>query len=57
MQVDFGRSRNHGQRFALWSTLFCAAPDVEVVFPDEHNRDAARNFMDLTATTDEETEF
>ncbi|WP_374406703.1 hypothetical protein [Pelagerythrobacter sp.] len=37
--------------------LLGAAPDVEVAFPDENDRDAARNFMGLMATADRETEF
>jgi hypothetical protein len=55
MQVDFGLSRDRGQRFALWSVLYMlgAAPDLDVAFPDPADRDAARNFMDLMAEADE----
>jgi hypothetical protein len=55
MQVDFGLSRDRGQRFALWSILYLldAAPDLDVAFPDADDRDAARNFMDLMATADQ----
>lgn len=51
MQVDFGLSRDSGQRFALWSVLYLlnAAPDLEAAFPDPAEREAARNFMDLMA--------
>lgn len=58
MQVDFGLSRDRGQRFALWSILYLldAAPDLDVAFSDAGDRDAARNFMDLMATADQEPE-
>lgn len=56
MLVDFGLSRDRGQRFALWSVLYLlgAAPDLDVAFPDAADRNAARNFMDLMALADEE---
>lgn len=56
MQVDLGLSRDRGQRFALWSVLYMlgAAPDLEATFPDPGDRDAARNFMDLLASADEQ---
>ena len=56
MQVDLGLSRDHGQRFALWSVLYMlgAAPDLDVAFSDADDRDAARNFMDLMARAAEE---
>jgi hypothetical protein len=49
MQVDLGLSRDRGQRFALWSILYMlgSAPDLDAVFKDPTDRDAARNFMDL----------
>lgn len=58
MQVDFGLSRDRGQRFALWSVLYMlgAAPDLDVAFADPADRDAARNFMDLMAAADEKLE-
>ena len=47
--VDFGLEQDRGKRFALWSLLFLldAAPDLDVCFKDEADREAARNFMDL----------
>ncbi|MEC3909994.1 hypothetical protein U5A82_05745 [Sphingobium sp. CR2-8] len=50
MQVDLGLEEDRGRRFALWSLLFLlgAAPDLEVAFDNAADRDAARNFMDLT---------
>lgn len=58
MQVDLGLSRDRGQRFALWSVLYLlgAAPELEVAFAQASDRDAARNFMDLMARVDAETE-
>ncbi len=51
MRVDLGLERDPGKRFALWSLLYLldAAPDLDVVFKDEAEREAARNFMDLLA--------
>ena len=49
MQVDLGLEQDRGRRFALWALMhmFGAAPDLDVAFKDEKERDAARNFMDL----------
>jgi hypothetical protein len=49
MQVDLGLTKDRGERFALWALLYTlgAAPDLDVVFKSEADRDAARNFMDL----------
>ena len=49
--VDFGLERDRGKRFALWILLYllAAAPDLEVAFKDEADREAARNFMDQFA--------
>ena len=51
MQVDLGMARDPGQRFALWCLLHMlgGAPDLDVAFKDEVDREAARNFMDLLA--------
>jgi hypothetical protein len=51
MRVDFGMTTDRGQRFALWSLLLVLgeAPDLDVAFPDEESREAARNLMDLLA--------
>lgn len=56
MLVDFGLERDRGKRFALWSLLYLlgAAPDLEVSFKDEADREAARNFMDLMAAAERE---
>jgi hypothetical protein len=49
MKVDLGLEEDRGNRFALWALLHMlgAAPDLDVAFEDEKDRDAARNFMDL----------
>ncbi|HEY0623618.1 hypothetical protein [Sphingomonas sp.] len=49
MRVDFGLEKDRARRFALWAVmhLLGAAPDLDVAFKDEADRDAARNFMDL----------
>nr|NUR36545.1 hypothetical protein [Sphingomonas sp.] len=49
MRVDLGLTRDRGERFALWALLHTlgSAPDLDVVFENEADRDAARNFMDL----------
>lgn len=51
MRVDFGMEKDRGRRFALWSLLhlFGAAPDLDVAFADEADRNAARDFMDMMA--------
>lgn len=51
MRVDFGMTKERGARFALWSLLMVlgAAPDLDVAFTDEADREAARNLMDLLA--------
>jgi hypothetical protein len=54
--VDLGLERDAGKRFALWSLLYLlgAAPDLDVVFKDEADREAARNFMDLLAAAEQD---
>ena len=50
MQVDLGLTKDRARRFALWALLHTlgAAPDLDVAFKDEADRDAARTFMDLS---------
>ena len=54
MQVDLGLEKDPGKRFALWSLLHMldGAPELDVVFKDEADKEAARNFMDLMASTE-----
>ena len=49
MKVDLGLTKDRGERFALWALLHTlgSAPDLDVVFEAERDREAARNFMDL----------
>ena len=56
LQVDMGLERDRQRRFALWSVLYLLghAPDLDVAFKDEDDREAARNLMDLLAAAPEE---
>ena len=56
MQVDLGLTKDRSRRFALWALLHMlgAAPDLDVAFQSEEDREAARNFMDLAARDDED---
>ena len=56
MLVDLGMEKDRGKRFALWSLLYMldAAPDVDVAFKDEADREAARNFMDIAIAQDQQ---
>lgn len=49
MEVDLGLEKDRARRFALWALLHMlgAAPDLDVAFKREEDREAARNFMDL----------
>jgi len=49
MRVDFGMETDRNRRFALWTMMhmFGAAPDLDVAFKDEADRNAARDFMEL----------
>ena len=49
MLVDLGLAKDRGERFALWALLHTlgVSPDLDAVFKDPDEREAARNFMDL----------
>jgi hypothetical protein len=49
MRVDLGLEKDRGRRFALWAMMHMlgGAPDLDVAFKDEADRNAARDFMDL----------
>jgi len=49
MGVDLGLEKDRGRRFALWALMHMlgTAPDLDVAFKEEADRDAARAFMDL----------
>lgn len=57
-RVDLGLEKDRSKRFALWSFLhmFGSAPDLDVAFENEEDREAARNFMDLLAASEGEGE-
>ena len=49
IRVDFGLEKDRGRRFGLWTLLYMLgdAPDLDVAFKAEDDREAARNFMDM----------
>lgn len=49
MRVDFGLEQNKERRFALWVLLYTlgAAPDLDVAFKSEEERNFARDVMDM----------
>ncbi len=49
MAVDLGLEKDRGRRFALWALMHMlgAAPDLDIAFKDEADRNSARDFMDL----------
>ena len=51
LRVDFGLETDRGRKFALWALLHLLgqAPDLDVAFKDEADREAARDLMDLLA--------
>lgn len=48
LHLQLGLERDGGRRFALWCLAYMigAAPDLDTVFKDEADREAARDFMD-----------
>ena len=56
LRVDFGLETDRPRRFALWSLLYLLgqAPDLEIAFKAEEDREAARNLMDLLAASEED---
>jgi hypothetical protein len=54
MTVDLGLEQDRGRRFALWAVLYMlgSAPDLDLAFKDEKDRNAARDFMDLIDRAD-----
>jgi hypothetical protein len=55
LRVDFGLETDRSRRFALWSLLYmlAQAPELDVAFKEEADREAARNLMDLLAKADD----
>ena len=54
MKVDLGLTTDSGERFALWALLHVlgSAPDLDVVFKTDAEREAARNLMDVLQAGD-----
>lgn len=54
LRVDLGLEKDRDRRFALWSLLYVLgqAPDLDVAFKDEADREAARNLMDMLAANE-----
>lgn len=50
MRVDLALETDRSRRFALWALMYMlgAGPDLETVFKDAADREAARDFMDLS---------
>lgn len=51
MRVDLGLETDRRRRFALWTLLHTlgAAPDLDIAFSDEGDRNAARDLMAMMA--------
>jgi hypothetical protein len=49
MAVGLRLEKDRGRRFALWALMHMlgAAPDLDVAFKDEADRNYARDFMDM----------
>ncbi len=49
MRVDFGMEKDRARRFALWTLLYMlgSAPDLDVAFKTEEDRNAARDWMEM----------
>lgn len=54
MSVDFGLEQDRARRFALWTLMHMlgSAPDLDIAFKDDADRNAARDFMDLVDRTE-----
>ena len=54
LKVDLGLETDPSRRFALWSLLYMLgeAPDLDVAFDEQADREAARNLMDMLAASD-----
>jgi hypothetical protein len=54
IRVDFGMERDRGRRFGLWALMHMlgVAPDLDVAFDDDDDRDAARTLMDIADEAD-----
>ena len=50
LRVDLGLETERDRRFALWALLHMlgAAPDLDAIFEEQADREAARAFMEMT---------
>jgi hypothetical protein len=50
LRVDLALETDRSRKFALWALMYMlgAGPDLETVFKDAADREAARDFMDLS---------
>jgi hypothetical protein len=57
LRVDFGLEADPARRFALWSLLYMLgqAPELDVAFEVEADREAARKLMDLFAAAPDDS--
>ena len=57
MAVDLGMETDPARRFALWAMMHMlgAAPDLDVAFKTEKERESARNFMDMVAAAERDS--
>lgn len=48
LRLQLGLEKDDGRRFGLWCLAYMigAAPDLDAVFKNEDDREAARDFMD-----------
>jgi hypothetical protein len=56
LRLEFGMEKDEGRRFALWCFMYMlgVAPDLDVAFKDEADREAARDFMDMADEEEDE---
>jgi len=56
LRAQFGLEKDSGRRFGLWCLLYMlgGAPDLDVAFKDEADREAARDFMDMADSEGDE---
>ena len=49
LRLQFGLEKDGGRRFGLWCLMYMlgAAPDLDVAFEHDDDKDAARDFMDM----------
>ena len=58
LRLQFGLEKDGGRRFALWCLMYMlgGAPDLDVAFEDDGDKEAARDFMDAIDREIEESD-